>query len=160
MQRGPFKARVCIHKQQLDEMNTMKTWRNGRSEKVHQSGNIWREMLLCYKGVKSISYKWWEWSTKHSNSSEKQRLESECLCRMSMNPITNDLHMTWDLDLVFEEFHFNDYQLLQNELVEENIMERQVYNSIVFSITKYHCGNMNFSLSRWLIACELHYLPL
>lgn len=36
-------------------------------------------------------------------------------------------------------------------------MERQVYNSIVFSITKYHCGNMNFSLSRWLSYTICHY---
>ena len=36
-------------------------------------------------------------------------------------------------------------------------MERQVYNSIAPSIT---VENMNFSLSRWLIACELHYSPL
>ena len=55
------------------------------------------------------------------------------MCRVSMNPITNDLHMTWDLDLVFEEFHFNDYQLLQNELVEERTSWRDKYTTVLYS---------------------------
>ena len=46
---GPSKARVYIYKQQLNQMNIVKTWRNGRrSEEVYPIGG---NPLLCYRRI-------------------------------------------------------------------------------------------------------------
>ena len=39
------------------------------------------------------------------------------------------------IDLVFEEFYFNDYQLLQNELVEERTLWRDKYTTVLHQVS-------------------------
>ena len=77
--------------------------------------------MLCYRGVKAdqLVFNDEDGLQNFLTLSEERKLESECLYRAGMSPIIDDLHMTWDLDLEFEGFYCNDYQLLQNELVEE-----------------------------------------
>ena len=85
---------------------------------VHQSGNIWRKSIYCATGELRLVFNDVDGLQNFVTLSEERKLEPECLYRVSMSPITNDFYMTWDLDLEFKGFYCNDYQLLQNELVE------------------------------------------
>ena len=45
----------------------------------------------------------------------------------------DDLHAMWHLDVEIEGYYVSDYQLLQNELIEESTPWRDKYTTVVYS---------------------------
>ena len=73
----------------------------------------------------------------------------------------DDLHAMWHLDVEIEGCYVSNYQLLQNELIEERASgEINTQPSITLHyLTSYELQPMP-DFIRWLRTCELHYLPL
>ena len=110
---GPFQSK-SVHPQAAVRSNEHHENVQGMAEEVEKcisQATFGRNPLVCYRGVKANQ------SVEDSlqnflTLSEERKLEWECLYRASMSSITNGLHMTRDLDLEFEEFYCNGYQLL------------------------------------------------
>ena len=166
---GPFQSK-SVHRQAAVGTNEHLENMEAMAEEVKKcisQATFGGNPLLCYRGVKAdqLVFNDEDGLQNFLTLSEERKLESECLYRASMSPITDDLHMTWDLDLEFEGFYCNDYQLLQNELVEERTSWRDKYTTVLYSPSpSITCKRYEFQpipdYIRWLRTCELHYLPL
>lgn len=123
--------------------------------------------LLSYRGIKPDQFLF---NDEHPlqdflTLSEERKMESDGSYSVNRNSIMDDLHMTWHLDLDFEGCYASDYQLLQNDLIEERTSWRDKYTTVVYSpLPDISCKRYELQpmpdYTRWLKTSELHYLPV
>ena len=123
--------------------------------------------LLSYRGIKPDQFLF---NDEHPlqdflTLNEERKMESDGSYSVNRNSIMDDLHMTWHLDLDFEGCYASDYQLLQNDLIEERTSWRDKYTTVVYSpLPDISCKRYELQpmpdYIRWLKTSELHYLPV
>ncbi len=78
--------------------------------------------------------------------------------------LLTQLHFTWGVDVDFEGDYLHDYQLLNNDLVDDRTSWKDKYSTTLFSPSiDISCGRKELQplpdVLRWLKVHELHYMP-